>query len=81
MTETGKRRVGDLERDRRILWEMELSSILFRVATVQICSTVKLHQTEHVNYTSIKIWFKWEPIMIFKKKKRKRNALFFLILT
>lgn len=58
-----------MQRDRGILWEMEFSSILVWVAIVQISSTVRLHQTEHVNYTSIKIWFKWEPIKIFKKKK------------
>lgn len=37
-----------------------------------MCSIYKLYQTEHVNYTSIKIGFKSEPIMMFKKERERK---------
>lgn len=52
---------------------------LFRWQLQRCAHIVKLHQTEHVNYTSIKIWCKSEPIMRLKKEKekRKRNPLLY----
>ena len=39
-----------------------------------MCSIYKLYQTEHVNYTSIKIGFKSDPIMIFKKERERKGG-------